>query len=199
MKHLVVLLTTFLLTYHASAEVAAVHAIKSNMPKATKATSASSIPILISGDKKFINQTNAALNLLKSKAPSDYAMVITYIGKIQQHNFSGMAAYETPPTYKVGTTANASVTWYASTIVHDAYHSKLYHDYLYTYKEAVPDEVWTGMDAEMKCLEAQIQTLIHMKAPKMEIDHAISLRGTNWWDLNEDGIYDAQDEKLRDW
>ncbi|WP_276914535.1 hypothetical protein [Aneurinibacillus aneurinilyticus] len=200
MKHFVLLLTTLFLTYYASVEMASVHAIKNNAPKNDQSPSAFSTPIHISGDKTFTNHTNAALKLLKNKAPSDYTMVITYIGKIQQHTFSGMAAYETPPAYKVGAiTANASVTWYASTIVHDAYHSKLYHDYLYTYKEAVPDEAWTGMEAEMKCLEAQIQSLIQIKAPKTEIDYARSLRGTNWWDLNGDGIYDAEDEKLRDW
>jgi hypothetical protein len=160
----------------------------------------SSPSIQITGDKNFITKTKAALKLLQEKAPDAYKITVTYIGRIQQHNFSGMAAYETPPTYKVGaSTVNASLTWYASTIAHDAYHSKLYHDYVYTYKEAVPNEVWTGMDAEMKCLEIQIQALESMGASASEIEYARSLRGKNWWDLNGDGDYNEDDEKIRDW
>jgi hypothetical protein len=156
--------------------------------------------IQISGDKAFVQRTKAALQLLKKKTPEKYAIVLKYVGKIQQHTYSGMAASENPPTYKVGSqTSNASLTWYASTIVHDAYHSKLYYDYLYTHKEAVPDEVWTGMDAEMHCLDIQIKTLEKIKAPTYEIKYARSLRGSNWWDLDGDGDYDAEDEKKRDW
>lgn len=194
----------FLLSCHAFEQTAAAKAGIKHNPGVKKLIKASSLhaftPIQVIGDKEFVARTNEALALLKTKAPADYALVSASIGKIQQHTFSGMAAFETPPTYKVGAaTSSASLTWYASTIVHDACHAKLYHDYITTYKKAVPDDAWTGMAAEMTCLERQIKTLKQIGAPDSEITYAQSLRGTNWWDLNGDGTYDTEDEKLRDW
>lgn len=203
MKHVIALLLicSFLLSYHAPVDIAIAgaktpHYIAKKQPQVIS----TSPSIMITGDKTFTTRTKDALALLKTKAPADYALVIASIGKIQQHTFSGMAAYETPPIYKVGAaTSAASLTWYASTIVHDAYHSKLYHDYLTTHKRAVPNDAWTGMTAEMKCLEIQIKTLKRIGAPDAEIAYAQTLRGANWWDLNGDGTYDIEDEKLRDW
>jgi len=92
-----------------------------------------------------------------------------------------MSAYDKPPTFLVGdATSQASTTWYASSIVHDSYHSKLYNDYRETH-QSVPGSVWTGDEAEMMCLEFQISFLEEIGAPTYEIDYAKSLRGANWW------------------
>ncbi|BAU29480.1 hypothetical protein DFP93_12350 [Aneurinibacillus soli] len=156
--------------------------------------------VAISGDKTFIAHTKAALALLKEKSPDDYALVVQYVGLIKQDAFSGMAAYEKIPTYKVGaTTSSSTTTWYASTIVHDAYHSKLYNDYARTKKTAVPDDIWTGMKAEMQCLTRQTEALKKIKAPLSEQKYAQSLQNQNWWDSNGDGLYTEEDERMRSW
>lgn len=139
--------------------------------------------IKIEGDALFISNTLKALYRLCECVSSDDACMQHYVGRIKQGERSGMAAYENPPTFYVGNkTAQASVSWYASAIAHDAYHSKLYHDYKDAYGGRVPDLVWSGYDAEMRCLEYQIGILEKIGAPKAEIDYAKSLRGTNWWD-----------------
>ena len=111
-------------------------------------------------------------------------MVVKYIGIIQQGAISGMEAYDNPPTFVVGDdSSQASVTWYASDIVHDAYHSKLYNDYLNVYGTPVPVGIWTGENAEMACLNLQISFLEEVGAPDSEIAYAKSLIGTDWWDI----------------
>jgi len=138
--------------------------------------------IIIEGDAEFVKNTENALSLIKEKSPEHNAIVEKYIGKIQLHTFSGMAAYDDPPTFLVGSSiSNASVTYYASSIVHDANHSKLYNDYQSQYGY-VPDEIWTGYDPEQECLAVQIIFLEKINAPQSEIDYAKSLIGENWWD-----------------
>ena len=105
----------------------------------------------ISGSAEFIEQVSKALNLLKEKAPSKYAIITKYIGRIEQGDKSGMWAKRNPPTYVIADkTTFSSITWCASTIAHDSYHSKLYHDYMAMNKRAVSDSVWKGEAAEKK-------------------------------------------------
>ncbi|MCL2116303.1 MAG: InlB B-repeat-containing protein [Methanobrevibacter sp.] len=138
-------------------------------------------PIEIVGDATFMVNTRKALDVIK-QSPKDYELVTSYIDRIKQSTSSGMAAYENPPTFYVGdSTSTYSTTWYATCIVHDAYHSKLYHDYLATHK-TVPYNVWGNYTAEMKCVEVQISFQSVIRAPQHEIDHSISMRGQNWWD-----------------
>jgi hypothetical protein len=65
-----------------------------------------------------------------------------------------------------------SVTWCASTIAHDSFHSKLYHDYQKTHFGLVPPEAWTGVAAEQQCMKHQLSVMEQIRAPKLEIDHA---------------------------
>ncbi|MCL1806115.1 MAG: S-layer homology domain-containing protein [Oscillospiraceae bacterium] len=140
--------------------------------------------ILLDGGDLFTQNTQAALELIQEKSPSGWELVTSYIGCIQQGESSGMWAFLTPPTFVVGNaTYTSSTTWYASSIVHDAHHSKQYHDHLAVHG-SVPNEVWTGYDAEMQCLAVQIAFLEEIGAPQYEIDHAKSLIGSNWWDID---------------
>ena len=132
------------------------------------------------GDTDFVARTQNALGTIKKSAKA-YELITKYLGRIQQASSSSMLADVDPPTYAVGShTYNSSVTWYASTIVHDSYHSKLFHDYL-ALNGNVPGDIWTGETAEMMCLEIQIAFLEEIAAPRSEIEHAKSLRGSNWW------------------
>ena len=141
--------------------------------------------ITIVGDATFTRNTQNALNLIRRNAPTFYTTVLRYIGVIQQGTSSGMWAWLEPPTFVVGrATYSASVTWYASAIVHDAIHSKQYHQHLAIYGY-VPDNVWTGLDAEMEALEIQRSFLMQVDAPIHEIQHLDYLRDNSveWWNV----------------
>ena len=71
----------------------------------------------IVGSEKFGKQVREALALLKKHDAEAYAIVSTYVGRIQEGERSGMWAYRTPPTYEMSErTALYSVTWCAATI-----------------------------------------------------------------------------------
>jgi len=136
--------------------------------------------IEIIGDQEFIRQVEAALTLLKDKDPEAFSMVEKYIGRIEQGDHSGMWAYKDPPTFELtDRTAFYSVTWCASVIAHDSYHSKLYHDYRSTHSGSVPDDVWRGVEAERQCIAYQLNVAIKIGAPQREIDYLKSLDGTH--------------------
>jgi hypothetical protein len=138
--------------------------------------------ITIKGDAGFVRNTQKALDIIHAGSQSGYELVKRYIAVIEQSSFTGMRAFDNPPTFQVGSaTYNSSATWYASTIIHDAYHSKLYHEALERHGY-VANDMWTGYDAEMLCLSVQIDFLKEIGAPQREIDHAISQRYANWWD-----------------
>ena len=145
--------------------------------------------IQIQGDDKFIRNTQKALQLIKQHSPAHYEMVEQHIGRIQQHEKSGMAAFWDTPTFLVGRkTSNSSTHWYASCIVHDAHHSKLFHDTLQKFGY-VPKEAWTGKTAEMACLDIQESFLKTSKAPKRHLSSIDKARTYDYW----------SDYKARNW
>jgi hypothetical protein len=125
--------------------------------------------ITIVGSEAFVDHVRKALTLLQSKSPSGYPVVKKYIGKIREGATSGMYAYYNPPTFQMSAKEallNASnkdyaVQWCASAIVHDAYHSKKYHDYQEAHRHAPgsdpypPIHVWTGEAVERQCIAFQ--------------------------------------------
>ena len=138
--------------------------------------------ISIEGNAQFVRNTQAALDIVR-QSPSDYEMVLRYIGVISQGDASGMWAWLEPPTFVVGhATYTASATWYAGGIVHDAIHSKQYHQHFAIYGY-VPHEVWTGLVAETEALNIQIYFMIRIGAPEREIQWLEYLRDTayEWW------------------
>jgi len=143
--------------------------------------------IEIVGPVDFIVQVKAGLDLLKEKAVKEFDVVSLYIGRIEQAPppptaQSGMAAYESPPTYYLGRkTAFYSLTWCAGCIAHDAYHSKLYHEYLKSFPDKpVPDSIWSGTLVELDCNKFQLGVCLKISAPEHEIKHLKSLDGTHW-------------------
>lgn len=154
--------------------------------------------IEITGSVEFQDQIHRALNLLRSKAPDQYDTVLKYIGKIEQGDKSAMWAYENPPTFQMADlTAFYSLTWCASSIVHDSLHSKLYHDYKDN-RGPIPAMVWTGKAAEKKCLKYQVATLKKIGAPKSEIDYCRHSKPT-YSDRNSDGKYNWDDYRQITW
>ena len=137
-----------------------------------KANKSAQTAITIIGDADFTERTRNALSLIEKDAPEFYKMVTTYVGIIQSAEKSGMRAYANPPTFEVGLrTSRSPVSWYASSIVHDAYHSKLYNDYRKKNNGPVPSEIWTGRKAEDACLSVQEDFLKTIHAPEHQIRH----------------------------
>ena len=137
----------------------------------------------IQGTATFEQQVVAALTLLKTKSPGAYHLVTTHIGRITQAPHTGMAAYATPPTFTLnGRTAFYSVTWCAASIAHDAFHAKLYQDYLQQHpgQERVPDAVWTGEAAERRCLGHQRRVLQDLGAAVEELQWLRELTHRYW-------------------
>ena len=167
-------------------------------PAEVKPAKSTTKTVEIVGSDKFKRQVTKALALLKKKAPEDYKLVATYVGRIEQGKHSGMWAYKTPPTYELADrTAFHSVMWCASTIAHDAYHSKLYHDYEKKHA-SVPNEIWTGVDAEKKGIAYQLTVMKKIGSSKREIEHVLKQDGTHH-DVDGDGDFDWDDYRKRDW
>jgi len=156
--------------------------------------------IEIRGDADFITQTVAALTLLEQKTPDAFQKIQSYVGIIEQGEHSGMWAWEVPPRYEVGdATAFFSVTWYASTIAHDATHSELYTQYELAHPgEPVPDNAYGGVEIERFCIGYQLEVAKRIGAPQSEIDYLSTLDGTHC-DLDNDGDCDWDDYQKRDW
>jgi len=156
--------------------------------------------IEIRGNAEFVTQTIEALTLLEQKAPVAFIKIQTYVGIIEQGQHSGMWAWEQPPRYEVGdTTAFFSVSWYASTIAHDATHSELYTQYQAAHPgEAVPEDAYGGVEIERFCIGYQLEVAKQIGAPQGEIDYLSTLDGTHC-DLDNDGDCDWEDYQNRNW
>ena len=167
---------------------------------APSAVSSPSAAIVILGEPAFVEQTQQALRLLEERAPDAYDKVIRYVGVIEQSDRSGMWAFEEPPRYAVAdVTAFYSLTWYASTIAHDATHSELYHEYLAAHPgEPVPADVWTGFESERFCNAYQLDVLMRIGGPAGEVDYLAGLSGTHC-DIDGDLDCDWHDYEGRDW
>ncbi|OGT27679.1 MAG: hypothetical protein A2Z17_03850 [Gammaproteobacteria bacterium RBG_16_66_13] len=156
--------------------------------------------IAIRGSGEFVQQTEAALDLLERLAPDAHRKILTYVEVIEQGEHSGMWAFENPPRYEVGdATAFASLPWYASTIAHDATHSELYYNYLLAHSgQAVPQEAWAGVESERFCNAYQVDVLTLIGGSAGEIEYLAGLSGDHC-DLDGDGDCDWHDYNARDW
>jgi hypothetical protein len=121
----------------------------------TSSPEASAIEII--GDDQFVAQADAALSLLAEETPEIYAEVLTEIDAIESvPEGSGMDVFT--KTFRVGDVtayapgyeAEDQVVWLAGTIVHDACHSRLYSE----------GEEYIGRDAELACLQDQLDALL---------------------------------------
>jgi hypothetical protein len=156
--------------------------------------------IQIAGSVAFVAHTHSALQLLEERDYAAFQKIQTYVGVIKQGQHSGMWVWENPPRYEVGdATAFSSVTWYASTIAHDATHSELYALYYADHPgESVPQDVYGSVDVEIFCNAYQLKVLKQIGAPQSEIDYMGTLDGTHC-DVDHDGDCDLSDYQHRNW
>lgn len=155
--------------------------------------------ITVKGTSEYKSQVNECLNLLSSKTESDYMFIKKYIGIIQQSNKSGMKAWENPPRYFMSDkTAFYSLTWCASTIAHDSYHSYLYQKNKSKYGGRPQYKKWGGFEAEKEAIKYQEKIMRIIGSSDHEINYIKTLDVTHG-DTNNDGKLDSTDYKQRTW
>ncbi|MCC6736706.1 MAG: hypothetical protein IT534_11360 [Bauldia sp.] len=156
--------------------------------------------IAIRGSSAFVTQTIAALGLLRGLAPDAFHKIQTYIGVIQQADITGMVAYAVPPRYEVADeTAFYSITWYASTIAHDAVHSELYHRHVADHPGVpVAPDAWTGVSVERFAIGFQLDVSRRIGGPEDEILYLEGQTGDHC-DIDSDGDCDWADYQRRNW
>jgi hypothetical protein len=129
--------------------------------------------IQIVGRPLFTSNVLKALKLIQEKAEEDYELTLYYIGQIRQWYQGGILLYAYPPTYFMAArTAISSITWCASCIAHETWHSKLYHDYWIQNPGDyhVPHEVYGGQAIEIECNKYQLQVGQKIGMPESEIE-----------------------------
>jgi hypothetical protein len=132
--------------------------------------------IEIRGSPAFIFSTRQALEV--AGRTQAFSVVRPFIAAIKEARYSGMSACGSNPTYCVGkATWQSSPVWYASTIVHDGYHSKLYRENRRTVLGIpyAPRKAWTGKLAEQECLRLQLNALCEMGADPVTQQYVRSL------------------------
>ncbi|WP_223789259.1 hypothetical protein [Marinicella meishanensis] len=155
--------------------------------------------IKITGNSAFKKQVKGCLGLLKKRYPESHAFVRKHVGIIAQSSRSGMVAWHRPPMYQMSDqTAFYSLTWCASTIAHDAYHSFLYQKFKPKNGGRTPERYWADFKAERLAINYQIRVAKKIDAPNHEITHLEQQDGTHA-DVNGDGIITLQDYADRDW
>ncbi len=158
--------------------------------------------LVIKGTSEFKNQISQALDLLKEKAPEAYDMVNEYVGTIEQRKRTSMGAQKMPPRMSMADKSTYfSLTWCAGTIAHEAFHSKLYHDYRRKHPWRfwpVPRKIWANFETERKCVKYQLEVLKQINAPIGEIFNVAKQDGTHG-DLNRDGKIDRKEYSVLDW
>lgn len=136
----------------------------------------------INASSKLRLQILKALELIRAQAPFEHSIMLSYIERIQEHHKSGMDPRIWPPTvYLSPLTCFVSITWCASCIAHEAYHSKLYQDYRSTHCGFVPNHIWKGQQAELACIKYQIKISRKILAPANELEYLQNLTGLHFY------------------
>jgi len=139
------------------------------------------------GDVNCKSKNYQALDLLKNKAEIFYNMVTHNLGVIECiEKGSGVNVFGDPPRFSVGKlTLNREPIMYASTIVHDACHSKLYSDYLKNNPttEYVPRHIYGEKTGEEKCLIVQRNALVMLDYPYDTSNFVQGALATKYWEI----------------
>ncbi len=149
--------------------------------------------IVIEGDSRYIcaatfkPKVEKCLELLKTKANAYYIWLLKYNLKVRAAAKSG-ANFGDDAIDIASSTFNASDTWLASVLIHEAIHFWQYRGKTYE----------AGTKAEQEANKYQLGVLQLLGAPQGEITHMLSQTGGHA-DLNGDGVYDWKDYEKRDY
>ena len=122
--------------------------------------------MVIIGCNDFATRTRVALDLVGRTTYR--ATVAAYLKRIVSAKRTGAVAWQKLPTMEVGVrTWKSSPDWYASGIVHEAIHCKLYicNRKRVFFFNFTPLRAWTGADAEIICMKAGLDALQQLDAP----------------------------------
>jgi|GEM_PF-3555129 len=150
---------------------------KKNISKKDAGNDGFESPIEISGDEICRKNTKQALKLLFEKDEDGFQAAVSNLGKIEcAASGSGVYVWEKPVRFKVGAaTYNAGPVWFASVLVHESRHSAQYK----------AEKKYSGKEAELECLEAQIDTLKKIGAGQSTIDYVQKISQSEYWLVNE--------------
>ncbi|MGK0343351.1 MAG: hypothetical protein ACJAXW_003909 [Candidatus Azotimanducaceae bacterium] len=149
--------------------------------------------VIVEGDSKFTLQVSEALALLEEKSPAEYLFVRRYVGLIKQNSFSGMEPWRKPPRFLLSDkTAFNSLTWCAAVIVHDAYHSFLYHKFKPDGAGYPAYHLFGDAASEREANLYMIRAMENIGSSATAIRHVRQQDGTHG-DVNKDGKIDEND------
>lgn len=150
-----------------------------------------SITILVNNaaisDAKFRPKITRCLELLKKDASQYYLWLLKYDLSVRPAERSG-ANFKDGAIDIASSTFDASDTWLASVLIHEAIHFWQYRSGKYK----------AGTPAETEANRYQLGVLQLLKAPQAEITHMLSQDGGHA-DLNGDGVYDWKDYQMRNY
>jgi len=158
-------------------------------PPLVSGTRENSGEIRIEGDNAFVRRIEGAMAIIREH-PDFYEMVNTYTSTIRPSILVPDRSYSNPssgpgiPVIGIGRhCAEASLTWIAGQIVHEAYHSKLFHEHRpNSFTNPRPDTWGTGL-SHMKVYEVQKDFLREAGAPRLYLDYLQDFTD-NYWTMN---------------
>jgi len=148
--------------------------------------------IEIIGDQYCKDKVNEALDFMKDNSPKFYTKVITYVGVIEcadRENDSVVNLFEDPARVElINLNQIDTLTELSGVLVHEAHHSELHIQYRIQNKSnEVPAEIYSGRQAEEKCVNETIKFLKEVNAPADEIyfqENIFEIVG-EWWNNPE--------------
>lgn len=139
--------------------------------------------INITGSDEFIKKIRKAVEYLKTNDSDNYELVISNIKRIVQFSSSSITYYDrfqdVPTVFMNDDELSISLVELSSVLVHEACHSKLYKE---VNGKGNPETMCHGYNAEMYCLERQIECLKTLGAPNEMIEMYKGFYDTNWWE-----------------
>ena len=148
--------------------------------------------VRVSGSRAFCNRTVAAMELLRTGAPADFATVCSVVALIEEADRSA-AMVESGTVCIAAPTSGASPAWYASVLAHEAHHVTLYRT---EGRHRVGNAVF---EAEVECNRLQADVLRRVGGTAYELQWLASQSTGRHPDVNGDGTYDWDDYRARKW
>lgn len=135
--------------------------------------------ITCNGSREFIAALDKSLNRLYVQYQEGFH-IACLVKRIVEAARSRVRPNEDPPTFDLAPlTAFHSATWLASCVVHEGHHVALFES-ARMLQENVPESVWSGSEAELKCLRIRLEASRRIYAPQRESRHFEAQNGLHY-------------------